>query len=127
MPRAAAMSAAQRYAIRFRNLNREAAASDGETLFQSARRAGIRIVGACGGRGACGTCLVRVVSGEYELRGEPAVDGWMRACQLLPLGACTVELAARSAAPIVRTEIGARAAPLAFDPAVRVHDVALAA
>jgi len=111
--------------VRFANLGREAACRAGETLFQSARRAGIRIVGACGGRGACGTCLVRVVSGEYETVGDARADGWLRACKLVPLGPCTVEVAPRSAARIVRTEVGGRAAPLDFDPAVRVHDLAL--
>ena len=111
--------------VRFANLDRESACRPGETLFQCARRAGIRIVGACGGRGVCGTCLVRVVSGDYESRAEARADGWLRACKLVPLGPCTVELAPRSAAPIVRTEVGARAAPFILDPAVRVHELAL--
>jgi uncharacterized 2Fe-2S/4Fe-4S cluster protein (DUF4445 family) len=111
--------------VRFANLDREAACRPGETVFQAARHAGIRIVGACGGRGACGTCLVRVVSGEYETREDARADGWLRACKLVPLGPCTVELAPRSAAPIVRTEVGARAAHIVLDPTVRVHDLAL--
>jgi uncharacterized 2Fe-2S/4Fe-4S cluster protein (DUF4445 family) len=111
--------------VRFANLEREATCRPGETVFQAARHAGIRIVGACGGRGACGTCLVRVVSGDYESLAEARTDGWLRACKLVPLGPCTVELAPRSAAPIVRTEVGARAARIALDPAVRVHELAL--
>jgi len=112
--------------VRFTNLGREVVCGTGETLFQSARRSGIRLVGACGGRGACGTCLVRVVSGEYDLLAEPRADGWLRACKLAPLGPCEVELAPRSAAPIVRAEVGARAGAAAFEPAVRVHDLTLA-
>lgn len=117
--------------VRFANLDREAACRPGETLFQAARHAGIRIVGACGGRGACGTCLVRMVSGEYEALGEDEslrdwrAEGWLRSCKLVPLGPCTVEVAPRSAAPIVRTEVGGRAAPIDLDPAVRAHDLVL--
>ncbi|TAK86657.1 MAG: DUF4445 domain-containing protein [Betaproteobacteria bacterium] len=111
--------------VRFANLGREAACRPGETLFQCARRAGIRIVGACGGRGVCGTCLVRVVSGDYELLGEAHADGWLRACKLVPLGPCTVELAPRSTAAIARAEVGGRAAAFVFDTAVRVHDLTL--
>ena len=111
--------------VRFANLDREAACRPGETVFQAARHAGIRVVGACGGRGVCGTCLVRVVSGEYETREDARADGWLRACKLVPLGPCTVEVAPRSAAPIVRTEVGGRAAEGIFDPAVHVHDLAL--
>ncbi|HEY5899526.1 MAG TPA: ASKHA domain-containing protein [Burkholderiales bacterium] len=113
--------------VRFTNLGREALCRQGETLFQAARQAGIRLVGACGGRGACGTCLVRVTSGEFSYLAEARSDGWLRACKLVPLGACEVELAARSLAPIVRAEVGARDAALVFDPAVRVHDLTLAA
>ena len=113
------------HAVRFANLDREAACRPGETVFQAARHAGIRIVGAGGGRGACGTCLVQVVSGEYETREDARADGWLRACKLVPLGPCTVEVAPRSAAPIVRTEVGGRAAPVVLDAAVRVHDLVL--
>ena len=38
----------------------------GETIYQSARRSGVRIIGACGGRGTCGTCRVHVVEGEID-------------------------------------------------------------
>lgn len=112
--------------IGFANLGREAACRPGETLFQCARRAGIRIVGACGGRGVCGTCLVRVTSGRYESLADARSDGWLRACKLLPLGPCSIELAPRSTAAVARTEVGGRAAAFAFDPSVRAHDVALA-
>ena len=123
------------FQIRFANLDREARCIEGETLFQSARRAGIRIVGACGGRGVCGTCMVRIVSGEVEFpRTEPAssatrrVSEWMRACQGRPSGDCTVEVAARSLAPIVRAEVdGQGATKVPPDPAVRIHDVVIAA
>jgi ferredoxin len=38
----------------------------GERRFSSARCNGLRIVGACGGRGTCGTCVVRVVEGQID-------------------------------------------------------------
>ncbi|MGQ9367860.1 ASKHA domain-containing protein [Azospirillum sp. ST 5-10] len=107
--------------LRFPQLHRTVPALAGETVFQTARRAGVRIVGACGGRGTCGTCAVRVVEdGVHETRSRK----WRRACQAVPRGDCVVEVAARSLAPVVRAEADARAAEtLPLAPAVRVCDV----
>ena len=69
-------------------LDREIAGHDGETIFQSARRSGVRIIGACGGRGTCGTCRVLIVDGDIDgpdaktlPNGKPR---WVRACQVTP-------------------------------------------
>ncbi len=135
MPGAAGLSAPARR-LRFAGLGREAECRARETMFECARRTGIRIVGACGGRGVCGTCLVRVLSGEVEeaqttaasVRAQAPADGWLRACTLKPLTDCTLELSARSLAPIVRAEVeGLRAPRLALEPAVRSFEVALSA
>lgn len=119
--------------VRFESLDREATCRPGETLFQSARRAAIRIVGACGGRGVCGTCMVRVLQGEVEdVRppgaAEPPREGWVRACQVRPLTDVVLEVAPRSVAPIVRAEVdgqGPERVPPA--PAVRLLEAALVA
>ncbi len=119
--------------MRFANLDREAKCIEGETIMQSARRSGIRLVGACGGRGVCGTCMVRIVSGEIEFSnaGSASAAGqgsgeWVRGCLVRPLGDCTVEVAPRSLAPIVRAEVdGQGAAKVTPDPVVHVHDVVL--
>jgi uncharacterized 2Fe-2S/4Fe-4S cluster protein (DUF4445 family) len=107
------------YRLHFPHLDREIAARENETIFQSARRHGVRIVGACGGRGTCGSCVVRVGEGEvarvqslgataddiHEDNGA-ALDGrkWVRACQISARSDCTVEVAPRSLAPVVRAE-----------------------
>ncbi|MDH4190524.1 MAG: ASKHA domain-containing protein, partial [Betaproteobacteria bacterium] len=124
------------YRLRFANLGREIAASADDTLYQSARRGGVRIVGACGGRGACGTCVVRVVEGEVELTeedGEPAEREslrdrqWVRACRVHARSDCTVEVAPRSLAPVVRADMASlRSGTLALDPAVRQRELVLA-
>lgn len=130
---AAIKPALRRFTVRFENLNREASCTEGETIFQSARRAGIRIVGACGGRGVCGTCMVRVLSGEFD---SPRTAGaepvarlrrkWQRACQVRPLSDCIVEVAPRSVARVVRADVeGETAETLAYDPAVRMREVTL--
>ena len=124
------------FTLTFPELDREIASHDGETIFQSARRSGVRIIGACGGRGACGTCRVLIVEGDVDDAGEtPLPDGetaakkprWLRACQLTPRSDCTVEIAARSLAPIVRAEFetGDSVEILALDAAVVSQDVSV--
>jgi hypothetical protein len=51
-------------------LERHIECREDETVFAAARRAGVRIVGACGGRGSCGSCIVRVVEGRVHREGE---------------------------------------------------------
>ncbi len=121
------------FQVRFSNLDREARCNQGDTIFQAARRAGVRIVGACGGRGVCGSCIVRIASGEVEMRRPDAGDGaapartkeWVRSCLVRPLNDCEVEIAPRSIAPIVRAEVGGRDPVIVPDPVVQVHDIAL--
>ena len=129
------------FQLRFENLNREAQCNEGETIFHSARRAGVRIVGACGGRGVCGTCIVRIASGEVDVprasglganvqEREPAAAGprakeWVRACLARPSSDCVVEIAPRSIATVVRAEVSGQEVAITSDPVVRGHQVVL--
>ncbi|MEJ2593275.1 MAG: 2Fe-2S iron-sulfur cluster-binding protein, partial [Candidatus Thiodiazotropha sp.] len=94
------------HTLHFPHLDREIPAREDETLFQSARRHGVRIVGACGGRGTCGSCVVRIGEGEVSHVNGDATGRrkWLRACQLSARSDCTVEVAPRSLAPVVRAE-----------------------
>ena len=123
------------FQVRFANLQRDARCIEGETVFQSARRAGIRVVGACGGRGVCGSCIVRVVSGNMEslppAAGSAAArqskKGWVRSCLIRPQGDCEVEVAPRSVAPVVRAEVdGQGTASIPPHPAVRSFEARIA-
>ncbi len=122
-------SAAHALRLGFPQLDREIPSHDGETIYQSARRNGVRIIGACGGRGSCGTCRVRVVKGEVAAADSTATPGTggdekrpqrLRACQVKPKSNCVVEIAARSLAPVVRVEFdaGETVEVLPLDPAV---------
>ena len=126
------------HSVRFAHLDRAISSQPGETLFQSARRQGVRIVGACGGRGTCGTCAVHVLEGEVEPGTQPSAieeleetrpgrRHWQRACQLRALSDCTLEVAPRSLAAIVRADVagGADAEPLPLAPLVRSMALAL--
>jgi uncharacterized 2Fe-2S/4Fe-4S cluster protein (DUF4445 family) len=108
------------HAIDVPALDRRIECHEDETLYSAARRAGLRIVGACGGRGTCGTCIVRVTKGRvHRDEGTPRRQ-WQRACGLRPRSDLVVEVAPRSLAPIVRADVrtGGEAVALPRDPAV---------
>src|ERR1019366_682133 len=125
------------YTLRFPDLDREIQSRDGESVFLAARRNGVRIVGACGGRGSCGACMVRVTEGTVGAYGTETLVAdcgaeiggsfgkWVRCCGITPQSACTIEIAPRSLAPVVRAEVdyAGAAEVLPFDPAVRTCGV----
>ena len=124
--------AAQVFKLHFPQLDRDIANHAGETIYQSARHSGVRIIGACGGRGTCGTCQVHVVDGKIHDASEKARPAakktrWVRACQVTPKSDCTMEIAARSLAPVVRAEFDAGEAveTLPLDPAVVSREVSV--
>jgi uncharacterized 2Fe-2S/4Fe-4S cluster protein (DUF4445 family) len=124
--------------LRFPQLDREISCREDETIIQSARRQGLRIVGACGGRGTCGTCTIRIVRGRVvqQHTGAPLADTddacdprkWMSACSIRPRSDCTIEIAERSLAPIVRAEVQTDdfSADMHADPVVASHDITVA-
>ena len=117
--------------LRFPQIDRSIRGHIAETIYQSARRGGVRIVGACGGRGTCGTCIVHVLEGQVVSAPArtAAKDGqrnkkWIRACQTYARSDCSLEVAPRSLAPVVRMDVEARGATdLQCAPAVMTHDV----
>jgi uncharacterized 2Fe-2S/4Fe-4S cluster protein (DUF4445 family) len=121
----------ERFTLRFPQLDRAIEARADETIFQCARRSGVRIVGACGGRGTCRSCYVHVAAGDVDYTAaqarvpDAALSGgpWIRACLAQARSDCTIEVAARSLATVVRTEVGALGdSVLPCAPSVRTHD-----
>ncbi len=108
--------------VLFQPLGRRVVAGPGETLLEAARRHGVRIVSACGGRGICRSCAVRIEGAvplpndgdEETFDAAELAAGWRRACRLVPLGSCTVHVPARTAAVAVARgqEGGAATVPI---------------
>lgn len=118
----------------FTQLERQIPGRAGDSLFQSARLHGVRIVGACGGRGTCGTCVVHIFEGAVERIGAGALAApdvaasgkkWVRACQVRPRTDCSIEVAPRSLAPVARADAGSGDGfeRLPLDPAVVSRDI----
>jgi uncharacterized 2Fe-2S/4Fe-4S cluster protein (DUF4445 family) len=108
----------------------------GETLLDSARRAGVRIASICGGRGLCKSCVIKIISGpaadpsdqdsEFfsatELR-----ENWRRACQTFLCADSTIEVSARAQAAPSRTQVASEDVYVRRDPAIRTCRVAVPA
>jgi uncharacterized 2Fe-2S/4Fe-4S cluster protein (DUF4445 family) len=115
------------YRIAFPALDRDIDCSNHESLYAAARRNSLRIVGACGGRGTCGSCMVQVQQGRIHREGEGAHKKWVRACKVQPRSDLVVDVAPRSLAPIVRTNVrtGSVDVPFELQPLVRAVNVAM--
>lgn len=135
-------SPGKEHRLHFPQLERTVDVRAGESVYQAARRHGIRVVGACGGRGTCGSCVVRLVKGKYarlnrehagdtlsgDAVGEDREQGrrWLRACQIRPASDGIVEIAPRSLAPVVRTDTDRGEAEfLDLAPVVEAIDLSL--
>ena len=74
-----------RLILRMQSGDRELELRDGETLLEALRRNGYYVPAACGGRGVCGKCRVRLLSGRVEGCNQEA-DGSVLACMARPVG-----------------------------------------
>ena len=126
-----ALSPPRLHALRFPALDRDIDCADNETLFAAARRHGLRIVGACGGRGTCGGCMVpqRRPGAPRHRQGVRAffAQEGLRACCVQPRSDLVVDVAPRSLAPVVRADVrtGGEDQALTCEPLVAAQDLQL--
>lgn len=118
---------ARKYTVDFEPLGRRVRVTEGETLLEAARKAGVGLNAVCGGNGTCGTCRVRVIEGEVSppTEGEEdlAAPGERLACRTRVLGDVRVDVPPESISAPQRAQIEGRERPTELDPAVRVFDV----
>jgi uncharacterized 2Fe-2S/4Fe-4S cluster protein (DUF4445 family) len=85
----------------------------GTNLLDAIKKAGLPLKSACGGKGTCGECLVRIAGGEAKTRTSAALPkevrelGYALACQTEIEDDLTVELP-RFEEQSIRTEVGSR-------------------
>ena len=75
--------------IRLQNNGFICEAGAGETILLACARAGVILSAPCGGRNRCGKCKVRLIEGRVS--GDPDAEGWVRACQTVPLTDITID------------------------------------
>jgi uncharacterized 2Fe-2S/4Fe-4S cluster protein (DUF4445 family) len=100
--------------IDFQPLGKRVVLSDSRTILEAAHQSGIDLASVCGGGGTCGTCKIRLASGELspvseeeriELGESILRDGFRLACRSTPLSDCTIEIPPESLTALQRTQI----------------------
>ncbi len=120
--------------VDFEPLGRRVQASNGETILEICRRAGILINSACGGMGHCLQCRARVMAGrvspansiEHEALGMQRIEeGWHLACQARIEGDAKVYLPPESLATVQRIQTEGLALKVDLDPTIHPLTVKL--
>ncbi|WP_084798434.1 ASKHA domain-containing protein [Pleomorphomonas koreensis] len=114
----------EHHAISFRPSGLVASSDEGQSILTIARRAGLALESACGGRGICRSCAVRVEgpllpaapSQEQGFTAEETAAGWRRACKAFPAGDCIVHVPERG---LVGQSLHVKHAALDFVPIER--------
>jgi uncharacterized 2Fe-2S/4Fe-4S cluster protein (DUF4445 family) len=105
------------YEIVLLSSGRHLAAAEGQTVFEALARSGIQLRSECGGKGACGKCLVRI-EGEPRDAGAPGAPGQplplveSLACQTVVRNNLALEVPPASLASVEVVEKPTRLRPL---------------
>lgn len=86
--------------VKFLPAGTEVEIEPGASIFQAARSSGIMVDTACGGKGTCGLCRVRIVSGVEHLNPAEFAEkqfigsmaGLRLSCRLHPAGDVVVDV-----------------------------------
>jgi uncharacterized 2Fe-2S/4Fe-4S cluster protein (DUF4445 family) len=102
------------YTIDFEPIGRRVEITPGESLLEAAQSAGIELVSICGGKGSCGGCRVRVMSGklssptpdeESVFTPKELEEGYRLACQAKPLTDIKVDVPPESLTATQRLQV----------------------
>jgi uncharacterized 2Fe-2S/4Fe-4S cluster protein (DUF4445 family) len=115
-------------------VGRRAVVEPGTTLLGATRSSGVALVSVCGGMGTCGSCRVRLVSGdlspltlieEGELSASEIEAGYRLACQSQVMSDVRVDIPPESLSATQRLQIEGQASHVQPDPPLVVVDVRL--
>ncbi len=127
---------ASTFRIDLQPLGRHIDLTAGQTLLEAAQASGLELVAVCGGNGSCGTCRVRVVSGQlsaltsieaHDLEEAEISTGYRLACQALPLSDAQIDIPPQSLTTPQRTQLEGLEIDIAIEPNVIPIDLELAA
>ncbi len=120
--------------VDFQPIGRRIDVEQGGTLLHAAQLTGTDLVAACSGIGICGTCLVRVMSGETTppslseldlLDSEKIKTGYRLACQCIPLSDTRIEVPPESLPAGQKLQLEGWGVETKLAPAVIAIDLAL--
>ena len=100
--------------VEFQPLGRRGLCSVRDSLLDCAHQLGIGLNSICHGRGTCGSCRVRVTSGQVSSLTDIEINlftsvqlekGWRLACQARPQSDCTITIPVESMNTLQRLQI----------------------
>jgi uncharacterized 2Fe-2S/4Fe-4S cluster protein (DUF4445 family) len=121
--------------IDFEPVGCRAEVQPGRTLLEAAQQAGVGLVSLCGGDGWCGSCRIRIASGEISpptsaeqnvFSDAELADGYRLACQAVPLSDVKVDIPSESLSTPQRLQVEGYEIPIDLDPLVQPVDLQLA-
>lgn len=99
----------------------------GTTILEAAANAGVPIDGSCGGKGICGKCRIKVISGnagerpeseQVHLTADQLAEGWALSCQRPVLSDLFIEVAPQSGTFQGKLDLPGAVLDIKLDPAV---------
>lgn len=120
--------------IVFEPLKRRVYCSEGITISEVARNAGVGLVSSCGSQGTCGKCRVRIVSGRVspltneereKLSTEYIDQGYRLACLTRVYDEVKIEIPAKSPISSQRLQVAGNGRTVDLKPLVKSYDISL--
>jgi uncharacterized 2Fe-2S/4Fe-4S cluster protein (DUF4445 family) len=118
------------FQVQFQPLGKRVSVSDGATLLEAARQAGIQLASACGGEASCGQCLVVLKKGkanplksaeQFLLEEGDIKAGYRLACCTQVLSDITVQIPKESFITGQRLQVESNLAEISPDPQVQAY------
>ena len=115
-------------------VGRRAVVKPGTTLLSATQSSGVGLVSVCGGLGTCGSCRVRLVSGnltpltlveEGELSAAEIAAGYRLACQSHVMSDVRIDIPPESLSATQRLQIEGQSVNVQLDPPVVAVDLQL--
>ncbi len=122
------------YQIDFEPVGRRVPCHDGDIIFEIARDAGVGLASFCGGKGTCGKCKIRILSGQVSpltekekehLNPEDIAQGYRLACLTEVQGPLKVEIPPESLLISQRLQLVGKEREVVIDPIVETYQVSL--
>ncbi len=96
------MEKLKKFKVKFLPEDKDIEVSSNTDLLNAAIKMRINLRNSCGGKGLCGKCKLKIISGEYEtkstfnLRSQEIQQGYVLACQTYPRSDLVVEIPSES-------------------------------
>ncbi len=120
--------------IDFQPIGRRTQAEWGARIFQVACKEGVGLASLCGGKGTCGKCKVRILSGEVSplddrekrsLSAEEIAQGYRLACLTRVVGDIQVDIPIESLLVSQRLQVSGEGRDAVVDPVIQAITVSL--